>query len=160
MRNVFDAILRAISQLIAQAVVDWIDDIKKVKKELEGLGGGGFLGAAFSAAGFAIGGAAGAAIGGAISGALGLQHGGIVTKPTVAVIGEAGPEAVIPRSKTPEVAAGMGMAGAEPSMTYTFAPQLSVGSLTELDRRRLQRRGFSALQHERWRRGLRVSFGP
>jgi len=46
----------------------------------------------------AIGGIAG--IGGSIvSGAkslVGLQHGGIVTKPTVALIGEAGPEAVVP----------------------------------------------------------------
>jgi TP901 family phage tail tape measure protein len=31
-----------------------------------------------------------------ILGALGLQHGGIVTRPTLALIGEAGPEAVVP----------------------------------------------------------------
>ena len=33
-----------------------------------------------------------------------FQHGGIVTKPTVALIGEAGPEAIIPFGKNP----GMG----------------------------------------------------
>ena len=51
-----------------------------------------------------------------------LQHGGIVTRPTVALIGEAGPEAVIPLSK------GRGMAG----MTLNFYIAGSVVSEDEL----------------------------
>ena len=39
-------------------------------------------------------------------GILGLAHGGIVTKPTFAMIGEAGPEAVIPLSKSGQFGGG------------------------------------------------------
>ena len=34
---------------------------------------------------------------------IGMQHGGIVTRPTLALLGEAGPEAVIPLHKYPEI---------------------------------------------------------
>jgi hypothetical protein len=37
-------------------------------------------------------------VGSAAAKAIGLQHGGLVTKPTLAVIGEAGPELVVPMS--------------------------------------------------------------
>ena len=61
-------------------------------------------------------------IGGAVKGFLGLAEGGIVTKPTLAVVGEAGAEAVIPLDKAGSlggttinltVNAGMGTDGAE-----------------------------------------------
>lgn len=57
-----------------------------------------------------IGGAVGGAIGGVIQGKVpGLQHGGIVRRPTLAVVGEAGPEAVIPLSR----GGGAGMGGVQ-----------------------------------------------
>lgn len=75
-----------------------------------------------------------------------LQHGGIVTKPTLAMVGEAGPEAVIPLNQM----AGMG------GGSFQFGPvNLSVGSLDELSLQRLMRRGMGAFGKEMWRRGLR-----
>jgi hypothetical protein len=44
-------------------------------------------------------GALGSVVGGAIKGIPGLAAGGIVTQPTLAMIGEAGPEAVIPLNR-------------------------------------------------------------
>ena len=61
----------------------------------------------------------------------GLASGGIVTKPTLAVIGEAGPEAVIPLSQAGgmgtvinlNVTAGMGTDGAEVGQQIVTALQ-------------------------------------
>ena len=62
---------------------------------------GGTLGIAGGPAGIIAGAAAGAKIGGGVGATMAgiggaMAHGGIVTQPTVALIGEAGPEAVIP----------------------------------------------------------------
>lgn len=78
------------------------------QKIITGIGGGAAAGAAIGAAGGPIGMLGGAIIGGAIGiGAAFLADGGIVQKPTLAVVGEAGPEAVIPLSQ----ARGMSPAG-------------------------------------------------
>jgi len=84
--NVWDIILSVIANVIAKIVAKWIDGIAKMKKAQGGAGGGG----GFDWVGTAI------SVG---LGFLGLQHGGLVTRPTMAMIGEAGPEAVIPLSK-------------------------------------------------------------
>jgi hypothetical protein len=48
------------------------------------------------------------AVGGALGHIPGLQHGGIVTQPTLAVVGEAGPEAVIPLNRLRSTGTGTG----------------------------------------------------
>jgi hypothetical protein len=144
MRAIWDLVLTAISQIIAAAVVRWINEIAKVKKAMSeiGGGGGGFFGSLLSGLGSGLGGMLGLGLGKLLF----LQHGGIVTKPTLAMVGEAGPEAVIPLSQ----AGGMG-GGA-----FQFGPvNLSVGSLDELSLQRLMRRSMGAFGKEMWRRGLR-----
>lgn len=99
LRSLVSSMLQILSQLAASAII---------------RGAGSLLGSAFGGLGlfsglaglFGGGGSTGFALGGAaqyttgVSGLIPmLQHGGIVTKPTLAVVGEAGPEAVIPLSK-------------------------------------------------------------
>ena len=54
----------------------------------------------------AVTGTGGGAGGGVIGGNIALQHGGIVTQPTQAIIGEAGPEAVIPLDRAGQLGGG------------------------------------------------------
>jgi TP901 family phage tail tape measure protein len=74
--------------------------LKEAGKSAAGgiLGGilGGVVGSLFGPGGTAIGASIGASIGGKAGAS--LAEGGIVTRPTVALIGEAGPEAVVPLS--------------------------------------------------------------
>lgn len=55
--------------------------------------------------GAVIGGGIGAAVGG-IAGWLGFQEGGIVTGPTPGIVGEAGPEAIIPLDRLGDFGTG------------------------------------------------------
>jgi len=67
-----------------------------------------------------------AAVGVGIAGvkaAVGMAEGGIVRKPTYALIGEAGPEAVIPLSK-------MGSGGFEGTQYITINPTISIGNIS------------------------------
>ncbi len=80
-----------------------------------------------------------------------LDEGGVVTRPTLAVIGEKGPEAVIPLSHPAAVGALSG--GQSPII---INQQLSVDSLSELGLRRIARRTFAAYGHEMWRASLRT----
>ncbi len=74
-----------------------------VYKRQVGAGGGAAIGAMFGPGGAVV----GAGIG-AIVGSIGALHeGGIVTGPQVSLIGEAGPEAVIPLNKLPRIMAEM-----------------------------------------------------
>lgn len=78
LENILAAPFRAAWNII-QGIIDKITGaIDKVKGAISGIGDK--LGS----------------IGGAIGGVIGLQHGGIVTRPTLAMIGEHGPEAVVP----------------------------------------------------------------
>lgn len=84
--------IQEIIYLIQQAI-NWIDQLL-AKMASSGLGKavsaiGGGIGSLVSGAGAAIGG---------VASAIGLASGGIVTSPTFALIGEAGPEAVVPLS--------------------------------------------------------------
>ena len=75
---------------------------------------GAALGGAIGALGFGVGAVPGAGIGASIGGFLDsmfppdeeLAKGGIVTKPIKALVGEAGPEAVVPLSKLPQMTGG------------------------------------------------------
>jgi len=104
----WDAVLKAIAQIIAQEVATFIAGEKKKQKEIQktqammlAAGGGG--------------------IGSWIALAIPfLQHGGIVTKPTLAVIGEKGPERV-----TPLRGAGRRGAGIEPLGSAAGLPALA-----------------------------------
>ena len=72
--------------------------------------------------------AGGAVIGGIIGlGAAFLADGGIVQKPTLAVVGEAGPEAVIPLSQAR--GRGPGIGGVAPGMG-SIGAGLTIGQLT------------------------------
>jgi hypothetical protein len=68
----------------------------------------------------------GSAVGGALS-SIGLASGGIITQPTYALVGEAGPEAVIPISSTSDLSTSL--SSAIPAVSYTAnapsAPQSS-----------------------------------
>jgi hypothetical protein len=88
-----------------------------------------------------------------ILGLIGLQHGGIVTRPTLSVVGEKGPEAVIPLHRLPDLA-GAGAGGG-----YSPVFNLSVDSLDELSLMRLARRAFDAYNTEAWRANLREPIG-
>jgi TP901 family phage tail tape measure protein len=76
-----------------------------------GLAGAG-VGAAFGGIGAAPGAIGGAAVGGALGiigeGMTMLAEGGVVTRPTLAVVGEAGPEAVIPLDRATGFGSGTG----------------------------------------------------
>jgi len=82
-------------------------------------------------------------------GLFGLQHGGLVTKPTVALLGERGPELVTPLSQV-----GAGVGG-----TIVVNQRVTVDSLDESNLRRLARRTVGATGHELWRARLRRSGG-
>jgi len=82
-------------------------------------------------------------------GLFGLQHGGLVTKPTVALLGEKGPELVTPLSKL-----GPGLGD-----TFNISQRVTVDSLDEPQLRRLARRTVGATGHELWRARLRRSGG-
>ncbi len=76
-----------------------------------GMAGGG-IGAVFggigAGPGAAVGAAVGAVVGGVGAGIEMLADGGVVTRPTLAVVGEAGPEAVIPLDRFGSTGAGSG----------------------------------------------------
>lgn len=79
-------------------VVNWVQQLFGWLSKITGIGGGG----------------GGGGIGGFFSGLghmLGLAEGGIVTSPTIAMIGEAGPEAVIPLSGMGSFNMGAGAPG-------------------------------------------------
>ena len=79
------------------------------------LGGlGAAAGTAFGPAGTIIGGVGGAIVGGVAGAVTAMAEGGVVMKPTLALVGEAGPEAVIPL--TDGGAGGMGGA----TMVFNF----------------------------------------
>lgn len=61
-----------------------------------------------------------------------LAQGGIVTQPTLAMIGEQGPEAVVPLSK--------GMGGIV--INFTYAPSVGFGSPAEMERAAIQLKGL------------------
>jgi len=158
--NFFDAlwdqIVRQFMDVVAAKIVAWIVNV--LWPSMEGSGGGGSKDK--SNKGGASGGlvAAGIAAGnpwivgaGIVAGIFGFAKGGIVTRPTFAHLAERGPEAVIPLEKMGQFGGGQ--------INYTFAPQLSVASVTEQDLMRLQRRGLRSLNHELWRSGLRATAG-
>jgi len=58
-----------------------------------------------------------------VKAAVGMAEGGIVREPTFALIGEAGPEAVIPLSK-------MGYGGFEGTQYITVNPTISIGNIS------------------------------
>jgi SLT domain-containing protein len=87
-----------------------------------------------------VGNAVGGAVGSALS-SVGLASGGIVTQPTYALVGEAGPEAVIPLNEnfgdalsdlTGGTAAGGSAGGGAENITIqvTSTPQISIASLS------------------------------
>lgn len=63
-----------------------------------------------------------------------MQHGGVVTEPTIALIGEAGPEAVVPLTGVPGIAAAGAAAEVEPAPAGGEGVQTRVIQLV-LDRR-------------------------
>ena len=89
-------------------------------------------------------------------GLFGLQHGGVVMKPTVALLGEAGPERVIPLTGPH---AGWDGAGLGSPVVLNQRVNLSVDSLDESGIRRLMRRGLGAVGHEVWRARMRRGGG-
>jgi phage-related minor tail protein len=64
----------------------------------------------------------GGAVGGLIGKIPGLADGGIVTRPTLALIGEAGPEAVIPLNR-----GGMGAGGITVNVTGGLSTSAEIG---------------------------------
>lgn len=120
LKNLLNGILQIMSQMAAQAVMNMVKGAM-AGKSMGGMfgGSGGSMGGSLSGLGsmgfdflnwIGLGelgwGLAGSSGIGALSIAENMlavvpfQHGGIVTKPTLAMIGEAGPEAVIPLSKS------------------------------------------------------------
>ena len=75
--------LRAAGGAISSYIMSLIPDVGSIVSSI--------VGAATSQAKSAIGG-----VGGAVKGLFGFADGGIVTKPTMGLVGEAGPEAIIP----------------------------------------------------------------
>ena len=115
-RDMVEAILKELAKLA----------ISKMMQLLFGFGGGGGFGG--GAGGFAE---LGAAIGGALANGLTgrggsgggipfLAAGGIVNRPTLAVVGEAGPEAVVPLSRGPEAMGAFG----KPQMTVNVTNEM------------------------------------
>lgn len=113
--NIFNGIANILSQMAAKALMD----MARVAIESSGLfgsgGGGGFLSSMFGWIGSLFG-FGGGSSGGTFTGMVGgytpsaalpgyipaMQHGGIVTKPTLALVGEAGPEKIIPLDRADE----------------------------------------------------------
>lgn len=85
--RLWEGILAAFDEMIGQMVADWLFGIEQMQKtgKLGGILGG---------------------VIGAIGGIFGFQHGGIVTQPTLAMLGERGPEAVIPLAQSAPAFAG------------------------------------------------------
>jgi len=109
-----DVIVTVVDAL--KSVVSWVDTaIKKI---------GSFLSKAKSVAG-----KSGKDI-------LGLAHGGIVTSPTVAMVGESGPEVVIPLTRpkrAQELMEATGLSGGGGGMTVTFTGDMHVRESTDVD---------------------------
>jgi TP901 family phage tail tape measure protein len=78
LENIFDRVFRRIADNAANVISD------AIARALIPKGGGGDFGAF-------------------LAGFIGFQHGGLVTQPTLGVVGEAGPELVIPLSKAKEM---------------------------------------------------------
>jgi phage-related minor tail protein len=97
----FENMARNIAASILQTVIDRA--LRELEKEIIAIGvqiAAQGLSGYFGGGGATAGGGAGATAGFAFqSGTTGLQHGGIVTRPTMALLGEAGPEAVVPLSQ-------------------------------------------------------------
>lgn len=109
--NIWDAIKNAAIRALAQIVASKIWDA--IAARLKGIGGAGrglISGALSLIPGI------GPILGG-IASIFGLQHGGIVTRPTLAMIGEAGPEAVMPLRGSTFAAASIG--GGTLNITFT-----------------------------------------
>jgi len=81
--GLWDTILRKASDTLAELVTDTLFSFNKIKGAAGGGAGGGIGGLLSSAIPL-------------LSSILPFQRGGIVTRPTAALLGEAGPEAVIP----------------------------------------------------------------
>jgi hypothetical protein len=81
-QTLWDAFRQAVANIIAQMVQDWLAK-SAIMKAASNIFSGIFHSIPII---------------GPLLGLFGLQHGGIVTRPTPALIGEAGPEAVIPLS--------------------------------------------------------------
>jgi len=115
-KNVIQMLIRIGIERLVQSIIFQAVNIKETTARMASLSAITFAGA-FSAtaqipiigpfiagpvataalAGMLAGAASAAAVGGALgAGIAAFEHGGIVTKPTVALIGEAGPEAVVP----------------------------------------------------------------
>ena len=97
------------------------------------------LGAAATGAGvgFAVGGPVGAAIGGAVGGFF-FADGGIVDKPTLGIVGEAGPEAVIPLNKLDGIIANSSKhdkSSSSPSSSLTINGGIHIGAGNNLNKR-------------------------
>lgn len=110
--NLFrDAMVGIFEDMLRQMLEAKLDFDLKFKKNFLGLGDFankvfraiadnasalfGAIGSGVKAGGSALGGVV-SSLGGALLGVVGLQHGGVTTGPTLAMIGENGPEAVIP----------------------------------------------------------------
>jgi hypothetical protein len=128
-QNFFQAVWNAIQQgfanVIAQMVVKFIAGLAKMKAAQAALG---FLGGIFGG------------IFGFLGHLLGLQHGGLVTRPTLAMVGEGGPEAVIPLNR---LGAGLwGSGGPGPTIIFqgpSFLDDISTWKMSRTIRQELQR---------------------
>jgi len=107
----------AFQPLIDMITILW-DMIKGVSEAVQGVGkaGGGISGAV-----------------GEIGGLFGFAEGGVVTRPMAAMVGEAGPEAIIPLrgGSVPVEFIGGGGGGAQVSTNDTYNVSINVQSLTD-----------------------------
>jgi hypothetical protein len=157
-QNVLDSIFDFFAAWVTKIIVHWIaamfklnEASGKVNAPGGGGGGGGSMGSTLGAGiGYAVGGPIGGAIGGFVGGL--FAEGGIVTKPTIAMVGEAGPEAIIPLDQL-----GAGGVGGRGSVVQNF--NINADALDENNLRRLMRRSSRALDREFWRGGLRTPLG-
>lgn len=112
-RNV---IMASVYAVIAPFLVLY-DIVKSVGELIKGIFTGDFSGVGFKATT------------GMFKNFFGLAEGGIVTKPTLAMVGEAGPEAVVPLSKGGEAGMNMGAINYNPTINVN-----TTGSDVDVDR--------------------------
>lgn len=152
-RSVWNSILRYFADVVADMVVAWIEG----KKKMAAAEGGGGL-----SLGGILKGVAGGLLGGFLGKILPFQHGGIVTQPTLGIVAEAGPEAVMPLStlSVPRPALGMAPAFAGAGgPTIHFAPgaiqvALPVHSIDPLGADKLGSRLMDSIARALRRRGI------
>jgi hypothetical protein len=127
---------------VGMAVNDGLDALTGNDKVGDVLGGaaagaiiGGTIGSVVPVIGTGLGAAGGAVIGG-VAGLFGFANGGIVNRPTVARIGERGPEAIIPLDngiRAGQIAREAGLGGSRVGSLVTISGPVTIANGQDMD---------------------------